>query len=125
MFNECRTAVEPLLPPEQTQGLSGVLPPEFCRRAVEHYCGKEWAIHLDDVMVRRTSWHYYYSDAEQKAERVADWMAELLAWSDAQRTAELERYRAELNAGRGTGHADPVPAKPSAQGKPDSLHAFR
>ena len=88
----CRTATEPLLPPAETADLSGILPPEFNRRSVEHYLAHEWALHLDDVMVRRTSWHYYFRDAAQKAERVADWMGELLGWSVAQRAAELQRY---------------------------------
>ena len=88
----CRTADELLLPANETQNFSTLLPPEFCRPAVEHYCGDEWAIHLDDVMVRRTGWHYYHRDATQKAEVVADWMAELLGWTDAQRAAELQRY---------------------------------
>jgi glycerol-3-phosphate dehydrogenase len=93
----CRTAEEPLLPPGEVAGVSGTLPPEFSRRTVEHYCANEWAIHLDDVMVRRTSWHYYHRDAAQKAERVADWMSELLGWSDATRVAETRRYLAAVN----------------------------
>lgn len=88
----CRTAKEPLLPPAEVAGVSSILPSEFSRRSVEHYCANEWAMHLDDVMVRRTSWHYYFRDAAQKAERVADWMGELLGWSFAQRTTELQRY---------------------------------
>jgi glycerol-3-phosphate dehydrogenase len=59
---------------------------------VEHFVGREWAVHLDDVMVRRTSWHYYFVDAPRIAERVADWMGELLGWSVETRNAELERY---------------------------------
>jgi glycerol-3-phosphate dehydrogenase len=93
----CRTAEEPLLPPGEVAGVSGILPPEFSRRTVEHYCANEWAIHLDDVMVRRTSWHYYHRDAAQKAERVADWMSELLGWSDTTRPAEIKRYLAAVN----------------------------
>jgi glycerol-3-phosphate dehydrogenase len=89
----CRTAEERLLPDAEANGLSGILPPEFSRRGVEHFCEKEWAAHLDDVMVRRTSWHYYHRDAEQKSERVADWMGELLGWSAKQRDEELARYR--------------------------------
>jgi glycerol-3-phosphate dehydrogenase len=61
---------------------------------VEHYCTNEWAVHLDDVMVRRTSWCYYHGDATQKADRVADWMAEVLGWSNATRAGEIERYQA-------------------------------
>ncbi len=89
----CRTAREPLLPREEVNGFSGVLPPPFSRHAVKHYCTHEWAVHLDDVMLRRTSWHYYHRDAAQKAEQVADWMAELLDWTDEQQAEELVRYR--------------------------------
>jgi glycerol-3-phosphate dehydrogenase len=89
----CQTATEPLLPAGEAGRFSGILPPEFTRQAVEHYVMKEWAIRLEDVMARRTCWHYYYSDAMQKAERVADWMSELLGWSGEQRTEQLRRYR--------------------------------
>ena len=44
-------------------------------------------------MVRRTSWHYYHRDAAQKATLVADWMKQILAWSDATLADELARYR--------------------------------
>ena len=93
VLGPCRTAVEPLLSAAETSGVSGILPPEFGRRAVEHYVAREWAMHLDDVMVRRTSWHYYFRDAAAKAEQVAGWMAELLGWTEAQRATELDRYR--------------------------------
>jgi glycerol-3-phosphate dehydrogenase len=73
--------------------VSGILPPEFGRRPVEHYVAREWAVHLDDVMVRRTGWHYYFRDAAAKAEQVAAWMGELLGWTQAQQAAELDRYR--------------------------------
>lgn len=92
-FRDCRTATEPLLPAAETQNVSSIVPPEFSRRAVEHYVAGEWAVHLDDVMVRRTSWHYYFPDAAQKAGHVADWMGELLGWSQVQHAAELQRYR--------------------------------
>lgn len=87
-----RTAEERLIEPAEAEGVSGVLPPPFGRSAVEHYCHQEWAIHLADVMVRRTSWHYYHTDAAQKAAAVADWMAELLGWSEPERAAELQAY---------------------------------
>jgi glycerol-3-phosphate dehydrogenase len=91
-FRSCGTAKEALLSPSEVEGISGILPPELNRRAVEHYCTNEWAIHLDDVMLRRTRWHYYFADAAQMAEQVADWMSEFLGWSEATRRAELERY---------------------------------
>ncbi len=88
----CRTAIEPLLPVSDTAGISGILPPEFSRRAIEHYVVNEWALHLDDVMVRRSRWHHYYRDAAAKAIRVADCMGEILGWSEAQRSGEIARY---------------------------------
>jgi len=88
----CRTAQEPLLPPSETAGVSAIAPPPFGRSPVEHYVKREWAVHLDDVMVRRTSWHWFYRDAGSKAQQVADWMGELLGWSAEARKAEQERY---------------------------------
>jgi glycerol-3-phosphate dehydrogenase len=89
---QCRTAEEPLLPVEDTRGISAILPPEFSRRLVEHYCANEWAIHLDDLMLRRTSWHYYFPDAPAKARKAAEWMGELLGWSAETSAAEIRRY---------------------------------
>jgi glycerol-3-phosphate dehydrogenase len=89
----CRTAVEPLLPGEAAAAFSGILPPEFSRRAVEHFCANEWALHLDDVMLRRGGWHYYWADADRKAEQAAQWMADLLGWSPEEQAAELSCYR--------------------------------
>ncbi len=89
---DCRTMQEPLLDRTETDGVSGILPPPFKRSAVDHYVNNEWAVHLDDVMVRRTSWRQYYGDAGQKAEQVAGWMAELLDWPTTAQTLELERY---------------------------------
>ncbi len=88
---KCRTASEPLL--EKPDGFSGIFPPEFQREAVGHYCASEWALHLDDLMIRRTSWHYYHAESMDKARQAADWMSEFLGWSAAEREAELERYR--------------------------------
>jgi glycerol-3-phosphate dehydrogenase len=96
-FAPCVTAAEALLPANETQNISGILPPEFCRRVVEHYCTNEWAVHLDDVMMRRTSWHHYHRDAAQKAEHVAHWIGELLGWNSEQRAAELARYLVMAN----------------------------
>jgi glycerol-3-phosphate dehydrogenase len=87
----CTTAEERLVPRGKTE-FSGVVPSAVSRAAVEHYCRNEWAIHLDDVMIRRSSWQHYHADREDVARRVCDWMAELLRWSDAQKLAEWDRY---------------------------------
>ncbi len=89
---KCSTAKRPLLEPDDTT-YSGIAPPPVTRAAVEHYCKCEWAHHLDDVMVRRTSWHYYYPTAPEIARQVVAWMQELCGWSDATVQAELERYQ--------------------------------
>jgi len=90
----CSTAEVRLLSPEETPGISAIIPPESSRALVEHFCRNEWAVHLDDVMIRRTSWHYYFVDAALIAEQVAVWTGEILGWDENTRRAELERYHA-------------------------------
>lgn len=96
-WTECRTAKEPLLPTSETKGLSGILPPPFEKRAVEHYCANEWALHLDDVMLRRTSWQHYLPAPAQRAEESSHWMSDCLNWSETIRQSELQRYIIESN----------------------------
>lgn len=88
----CRTAHEPLLPSTEVNGTSGLVPPACTRETVEYYCGREWAVHLEDVMVRRTSWHYYLKDPARHVPEVAAWMAAALGWDERRIAAELERY---------------------------------
>ena len=95
----CRTAKEPLLPPEELAGASGVLPPPVRPEIVEHYCAREWAVHLDDVMVRRTSWHYYCQDRAEIARQAAGWMADVLGWGQSDIEAELSRYQTGMSHG--------------------------
>jgi glycerol-3-phosphate dehydrogenase len=87
----CETAHQPLL---EEVTFSGLLPPEVTREAVMHFCRNEWALHLDDVMIRRTSWHYYHRDAKTMATQVMTWMAECLDWDAVRCRLEMERYHA-------------------------------
>jgi glycerol-3-phosphate dehydrogenase len=48
---------------------------------------------LDDVMLRRSSWHYYHRDSQVIADQVVGWMAELLGWEPARVEAERERLQ--------------------------------
>ncbi len=89
----CMTAAEPLLGPEQVQGISGILPPEVGPEVVRHFCRGEWAVHLDDVMIRRSNWHHYYRDSQEIARQVAQWMAEVCQWDATRQAAELVRYQ--------------------------------
>jgi glycerol-3-phosphate dehydrogenase len=89
----CRTAEEPLLAPDETAA-SGVLPPPVGAELVRDFCGRQWAMHLDDVMVRRSGWHYYHPHAAEIAEQAAGWMAEALGWDPQRQQAELAAYMA-------------------------------
>ncbi len=89
----CRTAEELLLPAEDIAGISGILPPPVDHKLVEHFCRNEWAEHLDDVMLRRTSWHYYLDNANEVAIQVAAWMAPILGWDGPREQSELARYQ--------------------------------
>jgi len=88
----CRTAEEPLLENHGANPVSGIVPPEVTLSTVQHYCRSEWARHLEDVMIRRTSWRYYYPEHLKIAKQVAGWMGEELGWSDAETKTELHRY---------------------------------
>ncbi len=88
------------LPPSKTAAIplvsdkdacySGVLPPPLEPEPVWHACQTQWARHLDDLLLRRTSWHYYYGAAI--AGEASRWMAEARGWTEAERTAELARF---------------------------------
>ena len=93
-LSHSKTADMPLARPS----FSGVLPPAVDREVVRQCCRDEWATHLDDVMLRRTSWHYYHKDHAAIAERTAQWMAEELGWDAARRVEEMERYRATTDS---------------------------
>lgn len=88
----CRTAEEPLLAAAVGLEFSATVPPPCTRSAVEHYVENEWAVHLDDVMLRRSSWHFYHADSARLAEQVAVWMGDRLGWSPAELQRELAAY---------------------------------
>jgi len=87
------TAGEPLVTAADAGPASAIVPPEPSRELVDRYCTHEWAVHLDDVMIRRTSWHYYMPDRAALSDQVADWMGDALGWDAARRAAERDRYR--------------------------------
>ncbi|QDT71022.1 glycerol-3-phosphate dehydrogenase/oxidase [Lacipirellula limnantheis] len=95
----CRTATTPLVErgPRGELGdatsCSGILPPPVSAAAVSRYCRLEAARHLDDVMIRRSSWRHYYRNHLELAGNVSRWMASELGWTDAETELELKRYR--------------------------------
>jgi glycerol-3-phosphate dehydrogenase len=92
----CLTAVDTLLRPDQMTPYSGILPPPPSREAVAHYVDQEWATKLEDIMLRRSGWHYYTRASDTALEQVAGWMAEAAGWSPDRRRAEIEAWRAQL-----------------------------
>lgn len=92
----CRTALEPLLQPAQTTPYSAIVPPPCTREAVAHYVRHEWARRLEDVLLRRSGWHYYQRASNASLEQVADWMAEAAGWSPTERQAEIDAFCARV-----------------------------
>jgi glycerol-3-phosphate dehydrogenase len=91
----CATATTPLLP-ETAPKFSAIAPPPVTMDAVTHYVQNEWCTHLDDLMIRRTSWRYYHRDHKTIARQAAAHMAQLLHWTPAQLADELQRYEDAL-----------------------------
>ena len=90
----CRTATEPLLPADEAGRFSGILPAPFSREAVEHYVRHEWALTLEDLLVRRSGWFYYDRWSPATIEQAADWMADAAGWTPDRRRAEVEAFQA-------------------------------
>lgn len=89
----CATETQPLPGANGSMAVSGILPPEVSQSLVEYYCDEEWVVHLEDLMVRRTSWRYYHREHLRLAEEVARWMGAALDWSEDQLKEELRQYR--------------------------------
>lgn len=91
----CRTALEPLISPEDAR-FSGIEPAPFSAEAVAHFVQHEWAESLEDVMIRRSGWHYHFRHAAENATQVADWMAAAIGWNAQQTKQALANYRAAV-----------------------------
>ena len=88
---------------------SGVLPPPVGPDVVADACAHEWVVHLDDLLLRRTSWHFYHANQAELADRAARWMADALGWDQERIELELKRYHAT---------AEPAPRLGPAAGPP-------
>lgn len=108
------TARQPLLPPGLADGVSGILPPPVSAELVAYYCRHEWAVHLDDVMIRRTNWQHYHRESGAIAGRVLDWMAGILDWSDSAKQAEWAAYQTGLSRSQFRGDHRQEPTGPLA-----------
>lgn len=84
----------PLVEDPHQLPFSKIAPCPLSKEAVTYYVRCEWARHLEDLMIRRSGWHYYLHQHEEAARQVADWMAELLNWTPEYKKAQLETYSA-------------------------------
>jgi glycerol-3-phosphate dehydrogenase len=84
-------------------GLARSLPgaPEYLRAEVAYGASAEGALHLDDVLTRRTrvSIETAHRGAESAA-AAAEVMGEVLGWDAATRAREVEHYLAQVEAER-------------------------
>ncbi|HZZ44584.1 MAG TPA: glycerol-3-phosphate dehydrogenase/oxidase [Tepidisphaeraceae bacterium] len=94
---KCETATTPLLPDEDGPKYSSITPPLVTMEAVGHFVKNEWCFHLDDLMIRRTSWRYYHRDHLKIARDVAREMGRLLGWSEKELADEMARYQGALS----------------------------
>ncbi|MGH3830301.1 MAG: glycerol-3-phosphate dehydrogenase/oxidase [Pseudonocardiaceae bacterium] len=75
--------------------------PDYLRVEVVHAASHEGALHLEDVLTRRTRISIEYPHrGEACAEDVAELMGEVLGWSAAERHREVRIYRARVAAER-------------------------
>jgi glycerol-3-phosphate dehydrogenase len=89
----CATADELLLPVGETQRYSGILPAPKTREAVEHFVRHEWALRLEDVLLRRGGWAHYGQMTDAEVEEVAQWFATAAGWPAGRLESELEHWR--------------------------------
>jgi glycerol-3-phosphate dehydrogenase len=75
--------------------------PDYLKVEVVHAATHEGALHLEDVLTRRTRISIEYPHrGEACAEQVAELMGEVLGWDAAQRYREVQIYRARVRAER-------------------------
>jgi glycerol-3-phosphate dehydrogenase len=83
----------PLLSPSQVTGISSLIPPPLTPELVDHYCNKEWALRLDDILQRRTKWAQYGMPDPDMISQVAEWMARSLNWEPGRWELERDYYQ--------------------------------
>jgi glycerol-3-phosphate dehydrogenase len=94
---------------------------DYLRAEVVYATSHEGARHLDDVLTRRTRISIEEFDRGLGAcEEVAELMAGVLGWDDAQRTREVEHYRSRVEAERESQRMpDDETADAARKGAPD------
>lgn len=93
--------------------------PAYSRAELRYLARAEAVVHLEDVLLRRTSLAFIGAATPEAAAEIAGVIAPALGWDDARVSAEVERGLAAVHA------ADPTwqPGQGSAQGPADSTVA--
>ncbi len=87
--------------------------PDYLRAEVVYAVTAEGALHLEDVLTRRTRLSYEQADRGTASARpAAELMARLLGWDDARREREISTYLARVEAERA---AEAMPDDTSAE----------
>ena len=74
---------------------------DYLQAEVLYAVTHEGALHVEDVLARRTRISIEYAHrGTESMQRVADIMAPVLGWTDAQAAREVESYRARVEAER-------------------------
>lgn len=105
--------------PELGESLPGA--PEYLRAEIHYAASHEGAMHLDDILTRRTRISIEVPDrGVDSAAEVADIVAPILAWSDETKQREVEHYKARVEAERESQHQpDDLTADAARLGAPD------
>ena len=73
--------------------------PEYLRAEIAFGVSHEGALHLEDLLARRTRLTYEHADRGlSAAEEIATLAGELLGWDEAKKEAELASYRSRCEA---------------------------
>ena len=72
--------------------------PDYSTGELRHLARAEHVVHLDDLLLRRTSIAFVGAATADSAEEVADAVAPVLGWSERKRHAEAERALQRVHA---------------------------
>jgi len=85
--------------PELARPIEGT--PGYLEAEAVYAASHEGALHLDDILARRTHVSIETRDRGQAAaKRTAELAGEVLGWDDARRSREITRYEAQMEADR-------------------------
>ena len=87
--------------------------PTYSTAELRHLARTESVVHLDDVLLRRTSLAFTGAVDADSAAEVAEAIAPVMGWDAAQRRAEVDRGLAMVHAADPT-WSDAASARPSA-----------